>query len=542
MDLTLKVQDPRRFIVPSGVAALTLIDGRPRSLSGASVDYWTVLSAKSSDTVMPGEQLRAAIEQKVGSRSPVLSVVLVRPGPHSLMLEFAEVPTRAGLAVQVQLHLDVDLVSVERVLKRFLSGQSATVSSEEVERLISRDAEAAVSSALSAFGAEDLASPTARQRLLEQLRAPISQSLDGMGLAPRSMSLTRLSSEAVEEVQRERGAAELDSIRVVTLQLRSENELKNQEVLVDHVVRLETLEARKQAVLMAAATRTADGELHDLHQRERVQKLMRDMERTLQVEQVVSDADLHDLAATRQDAARREATLRSIAMRANLRDHELAELQAELRNRSLRDDSGRSGQLLDAQTQAGILSIQREGQRKQAELGMEIAKAEQAMQHDGQDRNTTRAQDAADRDAGRVRDAADAEHRRRMDQQRLQQEFELRTLELQGKLTPEQLAMIRNIDPELARALFRVDAKVAGGETLEEIRKVVANMSQSRIEELKAQVTRLEDGQGRKDDQMASQHTSTMRALVDLVGNLRTDSGRTTINVAGRPERSSRKD
>jgi hypothetical protein len=93
--------------------------------------------------------------------------------------------------------------------------------------------------------------------------------------------------------------------------------------------------------------------------------------------------------------------------------------------------------------------------------------------------------------------------------------------------------MVRNINPELAHALFRGEQRAAAGDEVERLRKVIEGMTAAQIEELKGQVARMAVGQVHKDDQMAALQANTMKSLVDLVASLRQESSRTTINVAG---------
>jgi len=520
--LTLKPHDDRRFIVPAGVSVLALIDGMQRDVGATGLDYWTVLSARSKSSTFEGEQLRAAVESRTGARSPVLTVVLARPGPHSIMMEWVELPTRSGLAAHVQLQLEFDVASVEKVLRAFLPSYAEAVSVDDVESRVANSLNACISGALQSFGLDELLAAAARSVLLEQIRPAMTSGLEAMGLSPRSVTITRLGAKELEEMQREQAGAELDARRVSTLQLRSQTELRSQEVLLEHLESLESIDARKQAVIMAAATRTATGEIHDIRERERVQKVIRDMERALQVEQVISEADLLDLIAQRHDAAQRDATIRSIGLRNMLREHELAELKARLHQQDLEGDARRGGRVLDAETEAKITRIEMGLQQEQADFGLQLKAREQRLE-----------QDRLDLESRRRQEEADAVHRRAVDLESRRHEFELRVQELHTKMTPEQLAMVRNIDPELARALFRDDQRAAASEQLESLRKAVEGMTQSRIDELKAQVAKMEDGQVRKDDQMAALHTSTMKSLVELVANLRQESSRTTINVAG---------
>lgn len=522
ISLTLKPNDDRRFIVPAGVSVLALIDGMQRDVGATGLDYWTVLSARLKSATFEGEQLRTAVESRTGARSPVLTVVLARPGPHSIMMEWADLPTRSGLAAQVQLQLEFDVASVERVLRAFLPSHAEAVSVDDVESRVANSLNACISGALQSFGLDELSAAEARHALLERIRPAMTSGLEAMGLSPRSVTITRLGAKELEEMQREQAGAELDARRVSTLQLRSQTELRTQQVLLEHLESLESIDARKQAVIMAAATRTASGEIHGLLERGRVQKVIRDMERALQVEQVISEADLVDLIAQRHDAAQRDATIRSIGLRNMLREHELAELKARLHHQDLEGDSRRSGQVADAQTQAEITKIQMGLQRQQAEFGLQLKTQEDRLE-----------QDRLDRESRRREEQADADHRRAVDLEARKQEFELRLMEVHVKMSPEQLAMVRGIDPELARALFRNDQRAAASEQLEALQKAVEAMTQSRIDELKAQVAKMEDGQARKDDQMAALHASTMKSLVELVASLRQESSRTTINVAG---------
>ncbi len=520
--LTLKPSDDRRFIVPAGVSVLALIDGMQRDVGATGLDYWTVLSARLKSATFEGEQLRTAVESRTGARSPVLTVVLARPGPHSIMMEWADLPTRSGLAAQVQLQLDFDVASVEKVLRAFLPSHAEAVSVDDVESRVANSLNACISGALQSFGLDELSASEARNALLERIRPALTSGLEAMGLSPRSVTITRLGAKELEEMQREQAGAELDARRVSTLQLRSQTELRTQQVLLEHLESLESIDARKQAVIMAAATRTASGEIHGLRERDRVQKVIRDMERALQVEQVISEADLEDLIAQRHDAAQRDATIRSIGLRNLLREHELAELKARLHHQALEGDGRRAGQVADAQTQAEITKIQMELQRQQAEFGLQLKTQEDRVE-----------QARLDWESRRREEQADADHRRAVDREARKQEFELRLMEVHVKMSPEQLAMVRGIDPELARALFRNDQRAAASEQLEALQKAVETMTQSRIDELKAQVAKMEDGQTRKDDQMAALHASTMKSLVELVASLRQESSRTTINVAG---------
>lgn len=520
--LTLKPSDDRRFIVPAGVSVLALIDGMQRDVGATGLDYWTVLSARLKSATFEGEQLRTAVESRTGARSPVLTVVLARPGPHSIMMEWADLPTRSGLAAQVQLQLEFDVASVEKVLRAFLPSHAEAVSVDDVESRVANSLNACISGALQSFGLDELSASEARNALLERIRPALTSGLEAMGLSPRSVTITRLGAKELEEMQREQAGAELDARRVSTLQLRSQTELRTQQVLLEHLESLESIDARKQAVIMAAATRTASGEIHGLRERDRVQKVIRDMERALQVEQVISEADLEDLIAQRHDAAQRDATIRSIGLRNLLREHELAELKARLHHQALEGDGRRAGQVADAQTQAEMTKIQMELQRQQAEFGLQLKTQEDRVE-----------QDRLDRESERREKQADADHRRAVDLEARKREFELRLMEVHVKMSPEQLAMVRGIDPELARALFRNDQRAAASEQLEALQKAVEAMTQSRIDELKAQVAKMEDGQTRKDDQMAALHASTMKSLVELVASLRQESSRTTINVAG---------
>lgn len=522
ISLTLKPNDDRRFIVPAGVSVLALIDGMQRDVGATGLDYWTVLSARLKSATFEGEQLRTAVESRTGARSPVLTVVLARPGPHSIMMEWADLPTRSGLAAQVQLQLEFDVASVERVLRAFLPSHAEAVSVDDVESRVANSLNACISGALQSFGLDELSAAEARHALLERIRPAMTSGLEAMGLSPRSVTITRLGAKELEEMQREQAGAELDARRVSTLQLRSQTELRTQQVLLEHLESLESIDARKQAVIMAAATRTASGEIHGLRERDRVQKVIRDMERALQVEQVISEADLEDLIAQRHDAAQRDATIRSIGLRNMLREHELAELKARLHHQDLEGAGRRSGQVADAQTQAEITKIQMGLQRQQAEFGLQLKTQEDRLE-----------QDRLDRESRRREEQADADHRRAVDLVARKQEFEIRLMEVHVKMSPEQLAMVRGIDPELARALFRNDQRAAASEQLEALQKAVEAMTQSRIDELKAQVAKMEDGQTRKDDQMAALHASTMKSLVELVASLRQESSRTTINVAG---------
>ena len=522
MTLSLKPSDDRRFIVPAGVAVLAIIDGMPCQVSSPGLDYWTVLSARSKSMSFEGEQLRAAIEGRGGGRSPVLTVVLARPGPHTIMMEWAELPTRAGLAAHVQLQLEFDVSSVEKILRTFLPSHAEAVSVDEVERLVANRLSACISGGLQSFGLEDLASAVARTALLEQIRPALTSGLEAMGLVARSVAVTRLGAKEVEEMQRDRTNAELDARGVSTLQLRSQTELQTQGVLLEHLESLESLNARKQAVIMAAATRTASGEIHDISERERVQKTIREMERALQVEQVISDADLQDLIALRSDEARRLATIRSIGLRHTLREHELVELQARLHGQKLEADASRSGRVADAKTEAEIIEVQQGLQRTQAEFGLKL-------EADRQRQDRERA--AAEADI-RQREA-EAAHRRKLEEQQMERTFQLEMQRLQNQMTPEQLAMVRNINPELAHALFRGEQRAAAGDEVERLRKVIEGMTAAQIEELKGQVARMAVGQVHKDDQMAALQANTMKSLVDLVASLRQESSRTTINVAG---------
>jgi len=501
---------------------LALIDGMQRDVGATGLDYWSVLSARLKSATFEGEQLRTAVESRTGARSPVLTVVLARPGPHSIMMEWADLPTRSGLAAQVQLQLEFDVASVERVLRAFLPSHAEAVSVDDVESRVANSLNACISGALQSFGLDELSAAEARHALLERIRPAMTSGLEAMGLSPRSVTITRLGAKELEEMQREQAGAELDARRVSTLQLRSQTELRTQQVLLEHLESLESIDARKQAVIMAAATRTASGEIHGLRERDRVQKVIRDMERALQVEQVISEADLEDLIAQRHDAAQRDATIRSIGLRNMLREHELAELKARLHHQDLEGAARRSGQVADAQTQAEITKIQMGLQRQQAEFGLQLKTQEDRLE-----------QDRLDRESRRREEQADADHRRAVDLEARKQEFEIRLMEVHVKMSPEQLAMVRGIDPELARALFRNDQRAAASEQLEALQKAVEAMTQSRIDELKAQVAKMEDGQARKDDQMAALHASTMKSLVELVASLRQESSRTTINVAG---------
>jgi hypothetical protein len=345
------------------------------------------------------------------------------------------------------------------------------------------------------------------------------------------VTITRLGAKELEELHREQAGAELDARRVSTLQLRSQTELRNQQVLLEHLESLESIDARKQAVIMAAATRTASGEIHGLRERDRVQKVIRDMERALQIEQVISEADLEDLIAQRRDAAQRDATIRSIGLRNLLREHELAELKARLHHQALEGGGRRAELVADAQTQTEITMIEMRVQREQADYGLQLKAREQRLE-----------QDRLHEESRRRQDEADAAHRRAVDLEARKQEFEIRLMEVHMKMSPEQLAMVRGIDPELARALFRSDQRAEASEQLEALKKAVESMTQSRFDELKAQVAKLEDGQTRKDDQMAAQHASTMKSLVELVASLRQESSRTTINVSGGARTSRTKD
>lgn len=522
ISLALKPNDDRRFIVPAGVAVMALIDGMQRGATAPGLDYWTVLSARTRSTSFEGEQLRNSIESRCGNRSPVLTVVLARPGPHSIMMEWAELPTRSGLAAHVQLNLEFDVSSVEKVLRAFLPSNAEAVSVDEVETRVANSLSACISGALQSFGLDELLSAEARTALLAQIRPGVESGLEAMGISPRSITITRLGAKELEEMKREQAGAEIDARRVSTLQLRSQTELQNQQVLLEHLQSLESIDSRKQAVIMAAATRTASGEIHGLRERERVQQVIREMERALQVEQVISEADLQDLVAQRNDAAQRDATIRSIGLRNMLREHELAELKARLHVQDLEGRAGRADRISDAQAEAEIAKIELISQRDQADFGMQLKARELRME-----------QDRLDLESRRRQEEADAAHRRSVDLESRKQEFELRVLELHVKMSAEQLAMVRNIDPDLARALFRDDQRASASEQVESLRKAVEGMTQARIDELKAQVARMEDGQVRKDDQMAALHASTMKSLVELVANLRQESSRTTINVAG---------
>lgn len=520
--VTLRPSEDRRFVLPAGVAVLALIDGVPRDVNSAGVDYWTVLSARAMDSAFQADQLRAAIETRCGVRSPIVTIVLTRPGPHNMMLEWQDMPTRAGLAAHVQLHLEFTVTSVERLLRAFLPSQTEVVSVDEVEVRVANSLGAHVGSALQSFDVAGLSADGARKALLEQLRVPLTASLESVGLSLGCVTIARLGSKEIEEIQREHAGAELSARRVTTLRLRSQTELQNQQVLLEHVEALESIESRKQAVIMAVATRTATGDIHGLRERERVQKVIREMEHTLRLEQVVSDADVSDLISQRNDASQRAATVRAIGLRTMLRDHELIELQSRLHLQGIEADAGRRERLGDAETTAKEIAIAQDTQRRQAELALKLKADEQRIEDERRDSEARRRQDELD-----------AEHRRKVDLSSRGQEFEVRLLEMQSKLTAEQLAMVRGIDPELARALFRDDQRGSTAEQLESMKKTVESMTQSRFDEFRAQVAKMEEGQLRKDEQLASLHASTMKSLVELVGSLRRDSSRTTINVAG---------
>lgn len=505
VDVTLLRNDSRRFLIPAGVAAMTIIDGTARVVPGSAIDYWTVLRAQSAPSSIDAERLRVAVEGQVGSSQPRLTVVLARPGPYPLMVEFGDVPCADGVEMQVQIRAEASVRSVDRILRRFLSGEAATVSTEEVERRVALEVQAAVMGAISRRTMRDLLEPGARLRILAEVREETSRAMVQMGLELTAMAVIHIASERTKEVLQARADAASEALQVETIQSRVANDLARQGALLDHAERIETLEQKKKFILMQAMTREADTEVHAAGERERVARRVRAIEQALRMEQAVSDADLADLVAARSDQSRLDATLRGISQRGYIRNHELAELGHDLEKQRKRDEAARRARLDDASVQAAIVAGLHAQQRSQIELGRVAKQAEL----EGRRGELDIAEAVADRQHARSRELVE-----------LERNHEVRMMELYARLSTEQLMVIRNVSPELASAIRPRDAARPHDQSQLELLQRVA---EAQIKALTEEIARSKDS-----------NKGALEAIVEAVRAARGGGESTTnVNVRG---------
>jgi hypothetical protein len=506
VDVTLQRNDNRRFLIPAGVSALTLIDGKPRVVPGSAIDYWTVLRAQPTASSVDAERLRVAVEGQVSSAHPRLTVVLVRPGPNPVMLEFGDVPCADGVDMQVQIRAETSVRSVELILRRFLSGETATVSTEEIERRVALEVQAAVMGAISRRTMRDLLEPGSRLKILAEVKDETSRAVAQMGLELSSLAVIHMASERTKEVLEGRADAAVEALQVETIQSRIANDLARQGALLDHAEKVETLEQKKKFVLMQAMTREADTELHATGERERVAQRVRAIEQALRIEQAVSDADLADLIAARSDKSRLDATLRGISQRGYIRDHELVELDHDIAKQRKRDDAARQARIDDAAVQSRLVAELQSQQRGQIEMGRLAKQAEL----EGKRGEIEITESAADRQHARSKELAE-----------LEKGHELRMMELYARLSTEQLMVIRNVSPELASAIKPRDASQPHEKSQLDL---VQRVSEAQIKALTEEIIRTKDS-----------NKDALEAIVEAVRAARGGGQSTTnVNVRGR--------
>ena len=508
VDVTLKPGDSRRFLIPAGVAALTLIDGKPRVVPDGSIDYWTILRQQPTATTIEADRLRGAAESKggTGNAQPRLTVVLVRPGPYPLMLEFGAVPCADGVEMQVQIRAEASVRSVDLILRRFLSGESATVSTEEIERRVALEVQTAVMSSVSRRTMRDLLEPGARLKILGEVRDEASRAVAQMGLELSSLALVNLFSEATKEVLAERAGAAAEALQVETLGTRIANDLARKEALLDHAEKVETLEQKRKFILLQTVTREADVELHSADERERVARRLRQIEQALKMEQAVSDSDLTDLMAARSDKAKLDATLRGLQLRGIIRGHELEEVRHTLSKQIEQDDYERIKREKDAQSAKRVTEIHQETQIAQINIG--------------------RAANAANLEARSgvqhlEEQSKDNEHRRQQERENAARDHEARMLQLKAGFSKEQLMVIERVSPELASAIMsRDESKPAEQASFETFQRV----SEEAIRRLTQEIERNKDA-----------NKEALSAIVEAVRAARGGSqGTTNVNLPGR--------
>ena len=510
IDITLKRGDNRRFLIPAGVSALTLIDGRPRVVQGSSIDYWTVLRATGAASEIEAEALRAQAERRARSPEPVLNIVLVRPGPYPLMLEFSGLRCSDGVEVEAQVRAELAIGSVQRILGRYLSGTDSVVSLDRIERDVAAELQSAVSAGIARLGVRDLLDPGVCTRLLEAIRDPFTRTVSGMGLEASSISVIRIEAPAAAEVLKARGAAALEGAEVATLRMRVESDVARQEVLLEHTTAIESIEQKRKFVIQQAATREADTELHGMDQRERVAQRVRAVEKALCIEQVITEAELRDLESSRADDSRLQQTIRAIGLRVHVRKNELEEIDGQIEQDRRRREHERTEKIADAQADAAVSEIETGVQTHRGMEGLKVH-AQHVAVHGAKE----------DADSKRAEMAKSAEHSRQMEAERNRQDHEARMLQLKGTMTEGQLAIIERISPELASALRpKAGSDDSPAASLETMRQV----SQAQLSALREEIER--SGQA---------HRETLRAIVEVVEKARSGGGpTTTVNTGGR--------
>lgn len=284
-------------------------------------------------------------------------MVLVRPGPFPIMLEFGGVPCADGVGLDVQISAETAVRSVDIILRSLLPGEAPLVSLDIVERRIASEIQSAVHKALAARSLGEFAHPGGRSQLLVEVKDAVTQALARIGLGLESLEIIRVSSEGLDDVLKERGAAAVERIEVETLGTRIGNDVARREALLDHAERVETIEQKRKFILMQAVAREAEVEVHSASSRERVAKHLRAIEHALGVERIVNDADLRALEATRKDEATYSATVRAIALRAKVAEHEWEELERELRAASRRAEERRRDELAGAKHTKEVAEI-----------------------------------------------------------------------------------------------------------------------------------------------------------------------------------------
>lgn len=497
VDVTLKPGDNRRFLIPAGVAALTLIDGKPRVVPDGSIDYWTILRQQPTATTIEADRLRGAAEAQggTGNAQPRLTVVLVRPGPYPLMLEFGAVPCADGVEMQVQIRAEASVRSVDLILRRFLSGETATVSTEEIERRVALEVQTALMASVSRRTMRDLLEPGARLKILGEVRDEASSAVADMGLELSSLAVVNLFSEATKEVLEERAGAAAEALQVETLGKRIANDLARKEALLDHADKLETLEQKRKFLLLQAVTREADVDLHSAEERERVARRLRQIEQALKMEQSVSDADLADLVAARSDKAKLDATLRGLELRGIIRGHELAEVRHALSKQIEQDRYEREKMAALQAAQRAQIQIALDA----AAAALEIRVGNQRLDEEGKDKA----------------------HQRERERQKDAQDHEARMIQLKASFSKEQLMVIEKVSPELANAIMsRDESKPADQVNFETFQRV----SEEAIRRLTQEIERNKDA-----------NKDALSAIVEAVRAARGGSqGTTNVNLPGR--------
>jgi hypothetical protein len=479
VDVTLERNDSRRFLIPAGVRAIAFVNGKARSITSASVDYWTILRASDAASSVDGAKLHERVQQRAKVEEVRLTVVIARPGPCDVRIELDGIPTSDGIPMDVELAAAAGIQSLERLLGHFLSGEAAFTSQDEIERRIAMDMDLAIKSAVGSRTLADILRPEAKAAVLADLSDTLTSRLAKVGLETHDCRLVRLESETARELLRERGAATAAKIGNETLRIKIDAEIEQQNLLTDIAERLESIEERRAFVIRTAAARETDTRIDATNQQERFSRRVREIEHALHLERLLKDGEIEAL----QDKNVQEATVRAIAHRLGLREQELADLKHRIELDQQTFDQTQRMEIGRARTKAEIREIEARGDQSDAEWALKVQ---------------------AERTAIKIKEEQ-AAHDRAVEMKKLDNQHQLEMGKLLGTLPENIVAMMKNISPELATALTN-KSRIAASDVPEAQAKLLGEL-----------VARQE-----------RQHQETLEKLIRLVEAAR--SGGTTVH------------